>query len=165
MNTTLYNITDEYKVLISKLEESGGEVTPEVESALALTQEKFAEKAAGYGYVIKSFDDEAELAEKEIMRLKAIKEAAEKKSEWLRSKISEAMQQFDVKEVKLNNIKLSLRKSESVLIEDESKLPEEFKRTIPEKKEPDKNKIKNCIKQGETIPGASLITKENLQVK
>ena len=162
---TLYNITTEHQNLISRIEEADGEITPEIEQSLALTQESFEVKAAGYGYVIKMFDDETELITKEIDRLKVLKKQSENKAEWLRSKIKQAMIAFDVKEVKLNNIKISLRKSEQLLITDESAIPDDFKRVVPETKEPDKPKIKAELKAGGFILGCEIIENQNLLIK
>lgn len=165
MNQSLYHILEEHKSVLQDIEKADGELTPEIEQSLQLTQERFEIKAASYGYVIKQFEDEGELIEKEIKRLQSLKSQAERKSTWLRSKISEAMQMFGVTEVKLNNIRLSFRKSKSVVIEDETKIPDSYKRTIPERHEPDKPAIKAAIETGAVIPGASLVEKENLQIK
>ena len=61
------------------------------------------------------------------------------------------------------NSKVSYRKSESVKLNIEpEKLPEEYQRI---KIDADKTEIKKALKAGEKISGASLITKQNIQLK
>ena len=61
-----------------------------------------------------------------------------------------------------------MRKSESIRITDESKIPEKFivtKTTV--KTSPDKTAIKKFLKENEenTLEGAMLVVNENLQIK
>lgn len=63
-----------------------------------------------------------------------------------------------------SKIKLSYRKSESVEIKDETKIPKQFF-IIKTTETPDKNKIKKELKNGNKINGAELNTNINMQVK
>ena len=72
------------------------------------------------------------------------------------------MQSYGIFEVKTPTLKLSFRQSESVQIEDENKLDGKYfiyKPTV------DKTAIKNDIKSGLIVNGASIVKKQNLQVK
>lgn len=161
---SLYNIREEHLQLISLIEENEGELTPELETALALTEMEFQQKAISYGYVIKKFDDNLSAIDAEIDRLSRLRDAASKKKELFRQRLSEAMQQFGYEKIETPLLKLSFRKSESVNIYNENDLPEQFiQRTIlvtyP------KTPIKEAIKAGADVPGAEIITKKNLQIK
>lgn len=59
---------------------------------------------------------------------------------------------------------LSYRKSESVEIKDENLLPSEFV-TVTEVKKADKIAIKKAIKDWIDVPWATILSKENLQIK
>jgi len=156
----LYNIKSEYLAIAQEL--TDGELTPELEQALIITQENLQEKAINYGYVIKNFESEVDIIEEEIKRLNALKKARVNAVDKLKNNISDAMQLFGILEVKAPTFKMNFRKSESVEIFDG--LDSEF---ITEKVsyQPDKIAIKNAIKEGRQINGAALVTNFNLQIK
>jgi hypothetical protein len=156
----LYNIKSEYLAIAQEL--TDGELTPELEQALIITQENLQEKAINYGYVIKNFESEVDIIEEEIKRLNALKKARINAVDKLKNNISDAMQLFGILEVKAPTFKMNFRKSESVEIYEG--LDQEF---ITEKVsyQPDKIAIKNAIKEGREINGAALVTNFNLQIK
>ena len=156
----LYNIKSEYLAIAQELTE--GELTPELEQALMITEANLQEKAINYGYVIKSFESEVDIIDEEIKRLNALKKARINAVEKLKNNISDAMQLFGILEVKAPTFKMNFRKSESVEIYEG--LDKEF---ILEKVsyQPDKIAIKNAIKEGRTVNGASIVTNFNLQIK
>ena len=164
----LYEISTELRKTYEKLENGEGinletgEVDSEVQQALALTQQNLQTKAIDIGYVIKSFDDEIEIYEREIKRLTEIKDQMKKRKEWLKGNLSNAMQEFGIVELKGKTIKLSFRKSESVEVTDIDALDEKFKRI---KIEPDKTAIKMELKMGHNVEGARLVENQNLQIK
>lgn len=166
MGQTLYNITAEHQRLLQLIEENDGEITVEIAEQFNLTNEQFEEKAASYGYVIKAVEDNSEIIGKEIKRLTELKKREDKKSELLRYKLSESMQQFGYDEINKNNLRLFFRKSKSVEIENEDLIPAEYVTIIPEKRQPDKAAIKAAIdKLDIEVPGASVVEKKNLQIK
>lgn len=163
-SNSLYNIRAEHINLIQLIEEADGELTPEVEQALALTEEQFQEKAISYGFVVKGFEDTAGVIDNEIERLSILKERAVKRMDLFKKTLSEAMQQFGVEKIETPTLKLSFRKSESVEITDETSVPGEFVEskivhTIS------KTKIKEALKAGKAVAGAVLNSKQNLQIK
>ena len=164
----LYEISNELRLAYEKLEngeginQETGEVDEEVQNALMVTQQNLQTKAIDIAYVIKSFDDEIEIYEREIKRLTEIKDQMKKRKEWLKTNLSNAMQEFGVVELKGKTIKLSFRKSESVEIDDIDALDDRFKRV---KIEPDKTAIKTALKIGEKVEGARLVENQNLQIK
>ncbi len=54
----LFNIKQEYLTIAQELAE--GELTPELEQQLAITETNLQEKAVNYGYVIKTFESEVD---------------------------------------------------------------------------------------------------------
>lgn len=164
MNNSLYHIRAEHLEIIYAIEENEGELTPEIEMALSLTEEQFQEKAISYGYVIKRFEDNASLIDAEIKRLTELKKRAERNYDRFKENLSGAMIQFGVEKIETPTLKLSFRKSESVEIFDEKEIPIEY---VDEKivHTISKTRIKEDLKKGIAVKGANLLTKQNLQVK
>ncbi len=160
----LYSLEQEYLSIAQQLEE--GELTPELENALALNRENFEVKAAKYGYVTKKFDGEIYLIDKEIERLTALKNAKEKAITKLKDAVKTAMDLYEIKKVEAQNIKLMLVRSKPSVVVDESILPKKYiKKKVKTTYEPDKIAIKNDLDAGKKIKGAMLKENENLQIK
>jgi hypothetical protein len=141
-----------------------GELTPELEQELIITEEALQEKATSYSYVIKQMEYEAEIMKKEEQRIAALRKSRENAVERLKSVIEQAMINCGISEIKGETIKLSFRKSESVEIENENLIPAEFIVT-KEVKTVSKTAIKDAIKRGETVMGAKVVVNQNLQIK
>lgn len=73
---------------------------------------------------------------------------------------------YDGKPINVGTFILSYRKSDAVVIEDETLIPTEYMKTPePPLPKPDKTAIKEAIKGGAEIPGAIIETRQNLQIK
>lgn len=162
MKKSLYQIGKEYEDIASQLEE--GELTPELEIALVITQEQLQTKAVNYGFVIKEFESDISAIDEEIKRLTAIKKSKANAKERLKQTLSDAMQYYGIEKVEIPTLKLSFRESKSVSITDESHLPKKY---MVEKVSysPDKTAIKKAIENGENVTGAEITTNQNLQIK
>jgi hypothetical protein len=161
MEMTLYHISDEQRRLNAMLEENGGEVTPEIEEALAVNETNFVQKAESYGYAILHYKAIVAAVKAEKDRLDAIKKTAENAIARMEERIVAAMQQFDRPKVEADTLKLSLRRSERVVVDDEAKVPADCK-TI--KVEVSKTELKRHLKAGEDC-GAHLEENQSLQIK
>jgi len=157
----LYNITQELNSINEELIASSGEITPEMETKLAITQTELSEKAANYGIVILSNESDITAIDAEIKRLEALKAPIESTNKRLKEAISNAMQTYGIEKVDSPLVKLSFRKSVSIEV-DEVFLPQKYFRY---KAEPDKTLIKEAMKLGEQVDGAIEVTKLNLQIK
>lgn len=159
---TLFEITQEVIELASLLEE--GDLTPELEAQLAITREELDSKAENYVKVIRQVEGDISVIDAEIKRLQAIKEGKGKVVNRMKEALSTAMTVFKVDKIETSLMKLSFRKSESVEILDENLIPEQYKisRVVIN---PDKILIKKLIKSGESVPGAEVVEKLNLQIK
>lgn len=160
----IYQIQNEYQLLINQVIELEGEITPEIELSLAINKEQLQEKGINYAYVIKQVDADCEAIDLEIKRLNAMKKVRTNLADRLKNTISSAMQLFEVEEIKTPLIKLNFRNSESVEITNEFQLDERFKvtKTVTT---PDKKAIKDAIKNGELVEGATISYNKNLQIK
>jgi len=80
----LYHIEQELNEINETLINSGGELSPELETRLAITQEELATKATNYGFVILQNQSEIDIIEAEIKRLTAIKKSLDATNEKLK---------------------------------------------------------------------------------
>lgn len=70
----IFELSEELLNIYDELEENGGELTPELEEALKITEQDFKEKIKGYVNVIKTINGDVDLIDKETERLKALKQ-------------------------------------------------------------------------------------------
>jgi hypothetical protein len=181
---SMYHIRAEHLGLLKEIEEAEGELTPEMEQALALTAEEFEDKAVSYGFVVKSFEDVEEVLDKEIKRLTTLKQKAAKRAEAFKNRLDEAMRQFGFEKIQTETLTLSYRKSKPVDLADdfETKFLENVSIEIkPKEGAPatvaklieyfdvkasvSKTRIGDALKAGALIDGAKIKEKKNLQIK
>lgn len=125
MTKNIYDISEEYMSIISELEESEGELTPELESRLRINQEEFRAKALAYVHVIRMTEGEMTIIKEETERLEGLMKARETKRDKLKEKLKDAVLLFGEdgksgnKTVNLITAKLFTTNRKSVFIEDE----------------------------------------------
>jgi hypothetical protein len=164
MNQSIYQIKNEYQLIIAEVINNEGEITPELETALTINKEQLQSKAVDYCYVIKQLDYDCEQIDNEIARLNKLKKVRSNLTDRLKNTVSSAMQLFEVEKIETPLIKLSFRNSESVEITNESQLDACFivTKTVTT---PDKKAIKDAIKSGQLVCGATISYNKNLQIK
>ena len=156
---TLFDINKAILEFDYEIDEETGEIlNAEALDALQLARE---EKIEGVGLWIKNLQAEAEAVKKEKDAMAERQRRLEKKAESLKDYLAYALhgEKFSTP-----RIAMSWRKSESVLIPDEALLDDRFV-NITMIKKPDKKLIKDTLKAGREVPGAELVTKQNLQIK
>jgi uncharacterized protein (DUF2235 family) len=158
---TLFNLSQEQQMLNSMLEESGGELTPDIEQALQINETNFLVKAENYGKAILHYKAMEAVIAAEQDRLGEMKQRVQNASEKLKESISEAMHLFGKDKMEFDTLKLSFRKSTQVIVDDDSYIPNEF---IKVKTTIDKAGIKEALKT-RSIQGCRLKENLNLQVK
>ena len=160
----IFLIQNEYQLLINQIIEAEGEITSEIETALTINKEQLQSKAVDYSYVIKSLDSDCEQIDAELKRLQQLKKVRTNLVERLKDTISNAMNLYEVEKIETPLIKLSFRNSESVEITNESQLDACFivTKTVSA---PDKKAIKDAIKNGEIVTGATISYNKNLQIR
>ncbi len=159
---SLYHITSEQLRINELLEESGGELTPEIEEALMLNAENFEIKADGYIESISRYKALAEAADVRIKEMQRIKKTSENIEKRLKERLLQAMMVMEVDKMEIGLRKLSIRNTSSVNITDETHIPAEY--IIIEQKY-DKTRIKDALKSGDVIPGVELVTNKSIQIR
>ena len=163
-NLSLFEIEVQYRLLADNLIESGGELTDGMETALQINKTDLETKARSYGYVVLDLESEVEQIDAQIKRLSAMKSARNKTIDRLKETVSNAMQLFEISEVKTATIKLNFRKSESVEVTNVDLLDANYK-VEKVSVTANKVKIKEDIKLGINVLGAVLQVNQNLQIK
>jgi hypothetical protein len=164
MKTSLYQIEQTYLTLVESLIENGGELTPELETELSINKDQLQNKGVCYGFIVKELEGNIDLIDLEIKRLQALKKPLVNSIDRLKNNLSQAMQMFDVTELKTPLLKINFRKSESIEVTDIDLLDSDFVKTTITKAA-DKIAIKDAIKAEIPVRGAVLITNYNLQIK
>ena len=118
------------------------------------------EKLEDYIYVIKQCEADNVAIKTEIDRLKTNKEKNDKAIERMKKAVVDFMNATGQKKANAGTFKLSLRKSESTLITDETKIPSEY--LVPQPPKVDKTAIKKAIKLGIKVDGAVIEIKESV---
>jgi hypothetical protein len=104
----------------------------------------------------------AEAAKNEIKRLQAFVKRSENAQERMKTALHNALDTFGIDKLEVGTHRLSFRKSEGVVITDEVAIPDNY--VIVETKI-NKAQLKADLKAGATIPGASLESRRNLQIR
>lgn len=189
----LFQVTGSMLQIYQELEETGGEITPELEEALAITQENLDVKVQSYNYLINVNNFNNLAIDSEIERLKAMKVSNNKLTEILEERLLVAVKSLGIEDkgvftLKLPTITLKTRKSTSIEIEgdvDDKFLQFDFKVsnldsvlasklgallmskdiTFTPTTKVSKTMIKDALKNGETVLNAREHTNYNLVIK
>jgi hypothetical protein len=164
MKVALYQIEQEYLNIVQSIIDAGGEITEEQETALSISKEQLQNKGVCYGFIVKELEGNIDLIDLEIKRLNALKKPLVNSIDRLKNNLSQAMQMFDVTELKTPLLKINFRKSESIEVTDIDLLDADFVKTTITKAA-DKIAIKEAIKAEIPVRGAVLLTNYNLQIK
>jgi len=162
--SNIYQITGEYQNLVRILTENEGELTSELETALAINKDELQAKGISYAFVIKTIESEIDIIDAEIKRLQGLKKVRVNATDRLKDTLTKAMELYEIDELKTPIIKINFRKSESVEITDQTQLPPEYI-MVKMEKVPMKIEIKKALKEGTEVPGAYLSINQNIQIK
>lgn len=165
-NLSLYNITNKFIEIMDKV--AGGELSEEeyneLEKELAVELQNKSSNIIGYIQNIESFIN---AVNDEEIRLAEMKKTAEKKLSKFKEYVKENMERLDLTNIptSLGNLKIS-KNPMSVEIDNEEKIPGEFKK-VEMKVKVDKTAIKKHFKEtGEIVPGIKIVDdKTSLRIK
>jgi len=130
----LYQIEQDLLELYAQVEENGGEITPEIEERLNITQENFTNKLENYTRFVKVLEGDIALMDSEIERINKLKQTKQNLINRLELSMLNALKLFGNKDPKkdiwrfdLITFKLSTRQSQSVEILDETVIDSKYK--------------------------------------
>lgn len=156
----LFNIDAELYEVYNEIENNGGEMTPELEATLEITEAERMTKGEGYVYVIKQLRSQADMIKSEIKRLQELAKRYENSADKLADTLLQSVVAHG--QIKTALVTISSRKSKSVSITDESLLKEEFLRI---KTEPNKTAIKEALEAGQEVHGALIVENYSLSIR
>lgn len=162
---TLYELGSEFLRLTELLEseELTEEQGAELAQMFALNDADISQKARGYRMVLAEMKASENALAEEIDRLTARKKVCQNAQERLNNRLREVMIATGRDEIDGGIGKFRLQnKPQSVEVDDQSLLTEFYLRIIPEKREPDKAKIKEALRAGNEVPGARLSAPEKM---
>lgn len=122
MKETLYDLTAQMRDIEDALEESGGELTPELESLWDETAESLQAKADDYNALILKFGNVSEILGAEIARLQGLKKTADNGLKRLKAHLKYAMEANGIQRLEGTYCKMSLSSSTSTEIDEETLL-------------------------------------------
>lgn len=158
----LYQIDNELMAVLNAPNPETGELNEEALDQLSLAR---TEKQKNVTLYIKSLEQGETAIDAELKRLRDMKAAAQKRTEWLKNYLKTSMEAMGETELSfgVHTAKIA-NNPPSVQIVDEPLLPSEFKKEIIETKI-DKVAIKQAIKGGVVVPGATLAYSTRLDIK
>lgn len=156
----LYEINAQLRAIAdgAEFDEETGEIFDE--QAIEALQIAREDKLEGIACLIKEHKAMAEALKEEKNKLYARQKAEENRVESLKRYLANCM--ADGEKFKTARAQISWRKSQSVEVQDESILPEDYLKVVTE---PNKTAIKLAIERGEEVPGATIVEKTNIQIK
>ena len=90
----IFNISQELEDIFYQIEENGGELTPELEERLAITEDKLYDKLDSYRRVYSKFMSDAKTCKEEETRIAKLRKTKENQAERLKDTMLTAVQQF-----------------------------------------------------------------------
>lgn len=130
---SLYKINGELLQLVNQIEDQGGEISPEQESALAITQEQLSEKVVAYDGIIKQIQADMNLGIAELKRIEEYIERKRKAVENLQRFLLQSLLLFGqeqpngVKKLECGTVTLTTRKNPKS-VEHIDEVPQKYRR-------------------------------------
>lgn len=152
---TLLDLANRANEITQLIIEADGELTPELEQALAVSEKDIAQKADGYYLMMVTMSNRV----KELKELsKQFTDAAKSIDNQLKSlneRLKFAMESMDTDEIKGERYRFKLSTGKASLVIKHELIGDAFKREVVTT-EVDKDLIESKLKAGEKVPGAYL---------
>lgn len=111
---SLFQLSADMAAIEDALWENGGELTPELEQALAETEQSLAAKADGYNALIRKFASQADIIDAEIKRLTALKRTCQNAEKRLKEHVCDVMGMFGIDKLEGQFCKISRAKTSKI---------------------------------------------------
>lgn len=153
--STLNELLDLSRELESKLIDSGGLFTPEIEALVTTLDVSLPEKIDSYAMVIDRIESNAEWFAQQAEKYALIEKGLKKSSEGIRQRLKELMLANSMDELLGDIERFKLSPSKPKLIVNDDLVPDNYlmeTRTIT----PDKDAIREALGKGEAVQGCKL---------
>ena len=168
----LYELDNEWQSIQDELESlDGQDLTPELElkllklmSNLDETSQGWHQKVDNYCKLIAGLNASAKARKSESDRLKELAGLDQIKADKLKDRLKDSLKLRDQKKVKtvLFNLAVCKNSRPSLTIPEVENLPDEFTKLV---KEPDKDKIKEALENGQEIDGCRIVIGDHLRIR
>lgn len=156
MSKSLVNIINEFSRLDSLLIESGGELTEELEQALALNEKNLQQKVDGYKLYIEHLKTRAEYFKNLENEAKEARKMFENVEDKLKERIKHVMSFLNVNEIEGETFRFKLIEGkDKLVVKDEALVSDEYKREVVSL-ELDKEKLLHDLQSGLKIEGVEI---------
>ena len=171
---TLYNLTSQMADIEAILEETGGELTPELEEAWQETSESLTTKVDNYNALLIKLGNYSDNLAAEIKRLQGLKKTSDNSVKRLKEHIKDVMERFGIQRLEGNFCKMSLSSSTSTEVDEETVLMPYVARLdrlmlpswITCEFKVNKTELKNAFKDKDVTPGGVRFVKNTtLRIK
>lgn len=168
----LYELTNQWNAFQDAIDNGEFDDPELIHDTLESIGEEFDEKCEHIALLIKNLTAEADAIKTEAKNLSDRAANKERTVERLKNYLSQNLLMIGQETLETPRCKLSFRKSEALQIYDEAKLLDACRisgieglvQTVEQNKF-DKKNIKDAIKNGAVLAGASIVTNKNLQIK
>lgn len=172
---TLFQLSEQDRLIAETLEENGGELTPELEQMLQENKELFPKKIDGYGAMLRKFQTVQAACDTELKRIQAIKRVATNAEKNMRKHILDTMVFFGYKKLEGEWTSMRVGRSTSLEVDEDlllaqyaskikalnDALPPYLSVEIKVSKTEIKNTFKSIDENGNTVLPAGCTLKEN----
>jgi hypothetical protein len=157
---SLWRISDEILDIDRRLEESGGEITPEIEAALDAVHAALPAKISSIAGYLRYLSVIQATAKAEEERIRDIRKAAENREGRIRDYLAACMERMGYQTIQADPLagvaSVRLQKGRTkVVIDDPEKLPNDMVNVVFTRK-PKTDDIKAMLEIGCEVPGARL---------
>ena len=175
---TLYFLSEQMAAIEAALEETGGELTPELEAQWEETRESLMAKVDNYNALVQKLKNYSDNIKAEQDRLAKLKKTADNSLRRIKDHIKDTMEAFGLKTLEGDYCKMSLSKSTATEVDEEIVLApyvtaiEALNAKLPPyisvEAKISKTAIKEATKElpeGVGLPGISFTKNTNLTIK
>lgn len=161
----LYQLAAEYRQLSDRLHDLD---LPDEVIADTLEAESgdLIEKGTNVAKVFRNLESMAAQIKEAEKQMAERRKAIEKRAERLKTYLHSNMEKAGISKIESPWFVISVKNNPaSVVIDDESEIPDDYMREIPARFEPDKTAIKSAIQEGYQVPGCHLQRGTRLEIK
>ncbi len=162
----LYEITDEYMEALDALTDPAADIPAEaVNDTLEALAYPLQEKAVNVAAFMRNLEATAKAIREAEQQMASRRRALENRAKWIREYLKTNMERADITKIESPLFRLAIQKNPpSVVIADESAIPEDFREVI-ETVKIDRVGIKNAIQSEQEVPGAYLMQSTRLVIR
>jgi predicted transcriptional regulator len=165
MKKSLYQIDQEYIILMEQMEEADGILDETLERMLDISEAELETKAEKYCMMIKQYEANVEARKSEIARMGKLNKTDQNIIDRLKENLSSSMRLHEKEKISGDLFTIGFRKSTKLAQAEDVDITKLDEKYLRKKVELDKSTITSALKAGEEIEGFSLEENKNLSIR